>query len=511
MNTSSNSKRIAQNTILLYFRMFITMAVSLYTSRIVLNVLGISDYGIYNIVGGIITIASFLNSAMVAASQRFISFELGRGDIKRLNNVFCTSVNIHLLIALIIVIIGETIGLWFVNSQLNIPEDRMVAANWVYQFSILTFIFTIISVPYNSCIVAHEHMKVYAYISIFEVIMKLVIVYALLISTFDHLILYSILLSLVSIIIRCIYSIYCNKHFKECKYHKKIDKNLTLKMFSFAGWSVLGNMGFTFKDQISNIILNIFFGTTINAARGIGLQISNLINTFSTNFTMALNPQITKQYAAGNLYESRKLVFTGARLTFFLLSIISIPVIINIDYILKIWLGTVPKYTSEFMILSIITCLLYSLSSSITTAIQATGNVKVFQITISIIMLSELPVDYLLMKLGYKPYYIMFPTIATYSIAIFFRYLILKRLVPNYKFKPYFFDVVLRCLLVFSICIIISVFIRYRFNDTFISLIVTSVISFLITGVIIFYGGLKRNEQYIILEKVKIALAKYQH
>lgn len=508
MNTPSNSKRIAKNTLLLYFRMFITMAVSLYTSRIVLNVLGVSDYGIYNIVGGIITIASFLNSAMVAASQRFISFELGKGDIKKLNNVFCTSVNIHLIIALIIVIIGETIGLWFVNSQLNIPENRMIAANWVYQFSILTFIFTIISVPYNSCIVAHEHMKVYAYISIFEVIMKLVIVYALLISPFDHLILYSILLSFVSIVIRCIYSIYCNKHFQECKYRMIFDKSLTLKMFSFAGWSVFGNMGFTFKDQISNIILNIFFGTTINAARGIGIQVSNLINTFSTNFTMALNPQITKQYAVGNIYESRKLVFTGARLTFFLLSIISIPIIINIDHILKIWLGIVPEYTSAFMILSIMTCLLYSLSSSITTAIQATGNVKVFQIGISIIMLSELPVDYLLMKLGCKPYCIMFPTVVTYFIAIFFRYSVLKRVVPYYKFKPYLFDVVFRCLLVFTISIIISIFIRYRFNDTFIDLILTSLISFLITGIIIFYGGLKKNEQYTILNKIKLMLIR---
>lgn len=503
MDNISNNKRIAKNTLLLYFRMFITMAVGLFTSRVVLNVLGVSDYGIYNVVGGVITMASFLNSAMVASTQRFISFELGKGNTIRLNRVFCTSINIHATIALISVILGETVGLWFVNTQLNLPEERMFAVNWVYQCSILTFVFTVISVPYNACIVAHEKMKVYAYISIFEVLMKLVIVYALLISPIDKLVLYAILLAFVAIIVRFLYSVYCHKKFDACKYRFIFDRDLSKQMFSFAGWSVLGNMGLSFKDQISNIILNLFFGPTVNAARGLGIHVSSLINTFSTNFGMALNPQITKQYAVGNLHESQKLVYVGARLTFFLLSVISIPVIINIDYLLKLWLGIVPEYTSAFMVLSILACLLYSLSGTITTAIQATGNIKWFQIGVSVIMLSELPVAYILLKLGYKPYFVMFPTILTYTIAVFFRFFLLRWMIPSYKLHTYLFDVVLRCILLFSISWSISQFIANNFTDNLFNLLITSFSSFIVTVLLVFIFGLKNNERRMLIQKVK--------
>ena len=503
MDNISNNKRIAKNTLLLYFRMFITMAVGLFTSRVVLNVLGVSDYGIYNVVGGVITMASFLNSAMVASTQRFISFELGKGNTIRLNRVFCTSINIHATIALISVILGETVGLWFVNTRLNLPEERMFAVNWVYQCSILTFVFTVISVPYNACIVAHEKMKVYAYISIFEVLMKLVIVYALLISPIDKLVLYAILLAFVAIIVRFLYSVYCHKKFDACKYRFIFDRDLSKQMFSFAGWSVLGNMGLSFKDQISNIILNLFFGPTVNAARGLGIHVSSLINTFSTNFGMALNPQITKQYAVGNLHESQKLVYVGARLTFFLLSVISIPVIINIDYLLKLWLGIVPEYTSAFMVLSILACLLYSLSGTITTAIQATGNIKWFQIGVSVIMLSELPVAYILLKLGYKPYFVMFPTILTYTIAVFFRFFLLRRMIPSYKFHTYLFDVVLRCILLFSISWSISQLIADNFTNNLFNLLITSFSSFIVTVLLVFIFGLKKNERRMLIQKVK--------
>lgn len=503
MAVISNNKRIAKNTLLLYFRMFITMCVGLYTSRIVLNVLGVSDYGVYNVVGGVITIASFLNSAMVAATQRFISYELGKGDLKRLNAVFCTSINIHMAIAIIAVLIGETVGLWFVNNQLNLPESRMIAVNYVYQCSILTFVFTVISVPYNSCIVAHEKMNIYAYISIFEVVMKLVIVYALLVSPIDKLIMYAILLSLVSVVVRCVYSFYCKRYFTECRYHFIIDKDLSNKMFSFAGWSILGNLGFSFKDQISNIILNLFFGPTVNAARGIGLHVTSLINTFSTNFTMAMNPQITKQYAAGNLNESKRLVYIGARLTFCLLSVISIPVILNIDYLLKIWLGVVPEYTSEFMILSIITCLLYSLSNSVTTAIQATGNIKWFQIGVSIILLSELPIAYFLLRDGGKPYFVMFPTIFTYIIAVFFRFLLLHKMIPIYSIRVYLLDVVLRCIILFVFSLFISNLIINKFTDSVINLPIKLFCPFCITCFIVFILGLKNGERKILINKVK--------
>lgn len=395
-DTSANNKRIAKNTMLLYVRMLLTIIVGLYTSRVVLNTLGVNDYGIYNVVGGIVAMLAFLNSAMTAASQRFISFELGTQNLQKLKNVFCTSITIHITIACIIFIIAETLGLWFLNTHMNIPVDRMTAANWVYQCSILTFIITVISVPYNACIVAHEHMKAFAYISIIEVTLKLIIVYLLLILPTDKLIVYAILVLCISLIIRLIYSIYCKKNFKECTYQFKFNKRLFKEMFAFAGWSIIGNLGFSLKDQGSNIILNLFYGTAINAARGVALQVNGIINTFSNNFIMALNPQITKQYAAGHIKESIQLVYAGCRYSFFLLSIISIPIIINLDYLLSLWLGTVPTYTVEFLYFSLIAALINSMAIPLVTAMQATGKIKTFQITICIIMLCELPLAYIM-------------------------------------------------------------------------------------------------------------------
>ena len=355
INNNENNKRIAKNTLLLYVRMLFTIIVGLYTSRIVLNTLGVNDYGLYNVVGGIVSMLGFLNSAMTAASQRFISFELGKQNKQKLEEVFSTSVTIHIIIACIIFITAETIGLWFLNTHMNIATSRMTAANWVYQCSIFTFMISVISVPYNACIVAHEHMKTFAYISIIEVSLKLAIVYLLLILSFDKLIIYAVLLLCVSLIIRMIYGIYCKKKFEECTYRFHFNKKLFLEMFSFAGWSIIGNLGFSLKDQGSNVVLNLFCGTAINAARGVALQVNGIISNFSNNFLMALNPQITKQYATGDIPKSIQLVYAGCRYSFYLLSIISIPVMVNLDYILSLWLGIVPPYTKEFLFLTLIT------------------------------------------------------------------------------------------------------------------------------------------------------------
>lgn len=479
------------------------MSIGLYTSRVVLNTLGVSDYGIYNVVGGIITMLSFLNAGMVQSSQRFISYEMGRNDIDRLKIVFNTSVTIHVIIAMIAFILAETIGLWFVNTHLNIEADRMTAANWVYQCSIFTFMLNVISVPYNSCIVAHERMSAFAYISILEVTLKLGIVFLLLVSPFDRLIIYAILVLLVSVLIRFCYTLYCKQKFEECTYHFIFDKFLFKKMFSFAGWSVIGNLGFSFKDQASNIILNIFYGTTLNAARGIGMQVSAIVNTFSSNFSMALNPQITKQYAAGNIDESKKLVYAGSRYTFYLLTLISIPVIINVNYILELWLGTVPEYTSYFLILSLLTSLLYALSGCVTIAIQATGKIRTFQIGISLLMLAELPMAYLLLKGGYPPYTVMFPTLLTYTVAIFFRFYLIKRMIPIYSYKFYVSRVLIPCIIIFTLCWIICYFISLQFETNFISLIVTSLISMIITSCVIYIIGMNKMERIFIVRNIK--------
>lgn len=506
-NTNENNKRIAKNTILLYVRMLFTIIVGLYTSRVVLNTLGVNDYGIYNVVGGIVAMLAFLNSAMTAASQRFISFELGTQNFQRLKKVFCTSVTIHITIACIIFIIAETIGLWFLNTHMNIATDRMTAANWVFQCSIMTFMITVISVPYNACIVAHEHMKAFAYISIIEVGLKLAIIYLLLILPADKLISYAILILIVSLLIRLIYGIYCKKNFEECNYQFQFDRKLFKEMFAFASWSIIGNLGFSLKDQGSNIVLNLFCGTAINAARGVALQVNGIISNFSNNFIMALNPQITKQYAAGNIQESIQLVYAGCRYSFFLLSIISIPIMVNLDFLLYLWLDTVPAYTIEFLFFALIAALINSMASPLVTAMQATGKIKTFQITICIIMLCELPLAYITLLLGYKPYIAMIPTIIVVTIGLIARFILLKQLVKAYSIKYFILHIFIRNVLIAIGCILLSFFINKNFTDkNFLSFILTSFIAFLITCIGIYMFGVSSKEKIIINKKIKYLL-----
>ena len=510
MQEVSNNKRIAKNTLLLYFRMFVFISVNLYTSRVVLNTLGISDYGLYNVVGGIISMAGFLNAAMVSASQRFLSFELGKSDYEKLSRVFCTLVNIYILICIISLIVAETVGLWFVNTKLNIPEGRTVAANWVYQASLLAYVINMMSMPYNSAIVAREKMSVFAYISILDVVLKLLVVFLLPLILIDSLILYSILIVFVTILIRCIYTIYCKRNFQECTYRFVLDKQLFKDMFSFTGWSIIGGLGFSFKDQLSNILINIFYGTTVNAARGIGMQVTSQVKGFAQNFTMALNPQITKQYAAGNIEASRELVYAGSRYSFYLLTLISIPVIVNIDYILHVWLGVVPKYTSQFVIYSIIMSLIFSMSECVTKAIQATGNVKWLQIGVSIIMLSELPFAWILLKLGFPPYSVMWPSIGTYMFALIFRFWILRNYVDGYNFSDYFKKVVFRCIIVFCVAFTLSFSTCIRIQNEFFQLMLSIVSCLLITTITVCVFGISKNERKMFIKYVSTLINKFK-
>lgn len=508
-NTTENNKRIVKNTLLLYIRMLFTIIVGLYTSRIVLDILGVSDYGIYNVVGGIITMLAFLNVAMTGASQRFISFELGRQNKERLKLVFSTSILIHFSLAGIVFIIAETIGLWFINTHLNIEPDRMVAANYTYQCSILSFILTIISVPYNSCIVAHEHMKAYAYVSILEVSLKLLIAYLLPILPADKLICYAIMSLSVAVIIRIVYGIYCKRHFEECAFHFTYDRQLFKNMFSFAGWNTLGNLGFSIKDQGANIILNIFFGTTINAARGIAIQVNSIINNFAQNFLMALNPQITKQYACNNIQQSVNFVYTGCKFSFYLLMIISIPFILNKEYLLGLWLKDVPQYTSLFLELTLIIASVEVLSYPLTTALQATGKIKSVQIFVCLIMLCELPAAYLILECGGKPHMTMYPTLLASIIKLFVRFYLLKTYIPLYNMRFFCNAIILKCFLVGISCFFISSFIKAQFDTNFISLIINVTLSTATNLLIIILLGLSSSEKEFFGEKIRLLI--YHH
>lgn len=508
MGNIANNKRIAKNTLMLYIRMLLTIIVGLYTSRVVLHTLGVNDYGIYNVVGGIVAMLAFLNSAMTTASQRFISFELGRNNLSRLKNVFCTSVTIHFTIAIIIFLIAETVGLWFLNTHMNIVENRLTAANWVYQCSIFSFMLMIVSVPYNACIVAHEHMKAFAYISIMETILKLLIVYFLLVIHYDKLIIYALLVAGVSLFVRMVYGIYCKRNFEECKYHFSFYPSLFKEMFAFAGWSIVGNLGFSFKDQASNVVLNLFCGTAVNAARGVALQVNGIISNFSSNFVMALNPQITKQYAQGNIVDSQKLVYAGCRFSFFLLSLIVVPVIINIDYLLQLWLGNVPQYTAQFLVGALVAALINSMATPLVTAMQATGDIKLFQIIICIIMICEPPLAYVVLHLGYPPYYAMIPTIGVTLIGLVARIFLLKRLVSSYNVRYFIFYIILRSIVVFSVSLGISLWIHHFFSISFLNFLFTSFIALFITIVNIYWGGISHEERLFLKQKIYSIIRK---
>ncbi len=484
--------------------MFVFLIIGLYTSRVVLEVLGVSDYGVYNVVGGIVAMFAFLNSAMTAASQRFISYELGTGNSPKLKKVFSTSVEIHVVIAIIVFILAETIGLWFLNNKLNILPERMVAANWVYQSAILSFMLTVVSVPYNASIVAHEHMNAFAYIGILETFLNLLAVLSLRVIPHDKLIAYAFLILMKALVIRLIYGFYCKVKFEECTFKRVYDKQLFKEMFSFAGWSLLGNMGLAIKDQGSNIVLNLFYGTILNAARGVSMHVNGIVSSFSNNFIMAINPQITKQYAAGDINESVKLVYRGCRFSFFLMSIIVIPVLINIDYLLYLWLGeNVPPYTSLFMFYTLWASLIASMAGPIVCALQATGKIMLFQVVIFFVMAAEMPLAYLILKLGYKPYYMMFATLFVTLIGLIARIVILKHQVPEYSIRYFLLKIVGWNLLLVVICYMFASMIRENFEDNFLNFILTSFIAVLFTAIVIYLLGITRNERVFMNGKFK--------
>lgn len=499
-DNSSNNKRIAKNTLLLYVRMLFIMAVQLYTSRVVLNTLGIIDYGIYNVVGGIVTMFAFLNGAMVTSTQRYITFELGKDNMQRLKEVFTTCVQIHLIISLVIVILGETIGLWFLYEKMVIPEDRFVAAMWVYQLSILTMCIQVMSVPYNSDIVAHERMGVYAAISVIEVVLKLAIVYILVVGNYDKLILYAVLLALIQLLVRFVYTWYCNKHFPESHLIKILDKALIKEMSKFMGWNIWGNLAATLFGTGLNLLLNMFFGPAVNAARAIAVQVETAIANFSTNFLMAVNPQITKLYAQDNLLEMHKLLFRASKFTFFLLLVLSLPVILEADMILKVWLKMVPDYTVIFLRLLLFIVIIDSVARPLMTAAAATGDVKLYQSLIGGILLSIVPIAYVVLKMGGAPASVYVIHMVIGIIAFLTRLWVVRPMIKM-SVRQYFCSVILRCMLVLVVSLPLCLLVKYLLPEAILSTITVCTVCLLVTSVASYMLGLDKSERQFVKNK----------
>ena len=500
--SSGNNKRIAKNTLLLYFRMIFMMAVSLYTSRVVLNTLGVEDFGIYNVIGGVVAMFSVISGGLSAAISRYITFELGQGNTAKLKSVFSSSVTIQIGLALLIFVLAEIGGVWFLNEKMNLPESRIGAANWVLQCSILTFMVNLISVPYNAAIIAHERMQAFAYISIIEVVLKLLIVYILVIFSFDKLKLYGILLLAVACVIRIAYGIYCKRNFKECTYHFTFNKALLKEMMGFAGWNFIGAFAGVLRDQGVNIVINLFCGPVINAARAIAFQVNVAVNGFATNFMTAINPQITKSYAAGDYEHMWKLVFNGTRYSFFLLAVFMLPLCFNIDFILSLWLKEIPAYTNIFVILLLANVLAESYSTYLITVLLATGKIAFYQASVGTILLLNVPLSYLVFQWGCPPVSFLVVSIVLTIMALIMRLWLLKKML-RFSVLSFLKQVVLKTVSVsLLICLVncaIYLLLPDMYGKRIIFLFSTSLLSILLT----YLTGLNNQEKTLILQQLK--------
>jgi O-antigen/teichoic acid export membrane protein len=480
--------------------MFLSMGVGLYTSRVVLNTLGIEDFGVYNIVGGIVVLFGFFNSAMSSATQRFLSFDIGKNDTIQLNKTFNATLNIHFLIAIIVLVLAETIGLWFVNYKLNLPVERMNAVNWVYQFSVLTFLFGIVQVPYNALIIARERMNVYAYISIFEVVFKLLIVYLLVVLDYDKLKLYAVLLFAIAFCIQLIEKQYCKKHFEESKYSFHYDKEYTKILLSFSGWSLFGNIAAIARSQGNNILLNLFFGTVLNASYGIAMQLQGVVAAFVSNFQMAVNPQIIKQYAAGNKEQSLKLIYQSSKLSFFIMFLITCPIIFNVDYVLELWLKNPPSYTSIFVVLSLINILIDTISGPLMVGAQAHGNIKWYQIVIGTLIFLCFPISYFLLKLYNDPILVFYTIIGVNFISLVLRMVFLKYLI-RFDIIDFFKNVLFKIIIVISAFLIIFYLVINNIkSDSDFTLFILKSMAIMVVNLVLFYFiGIDKAERNFIL------------
>lgn len=495
---SDKKKRLIKNTLMLYIRTFVSMIISLYSVRIVLDALGVEDYGIQNVVSGFVSMFSFVTNSLSIAISRFMSIEIERDNRLQLTKIFSSSMQIMFAASLLMTIIIETFGIWLLNSEMNISEDRMVAANWVLQFSILSLTFSLISVPFDALIISHEKMSAFAYISIFGNILKLIIAFLIYYSPIDALIYYALLLLLQSIIIRLCYGIYCSRHFKDVRFYWTFDKLLIKRIISMTGWYSWGSASLLLSNHGVNIILNIFFGPVINAARGIAMQINTAVNQFSEGFQTALRPQIFKTYASGDKQALWLMVNSGVKFSCFMILLISVPIIVECHYILKLWLGDIPEHTINFVILIIIFSLSGNLTYTHNTTLIAIGNIKTVQFTTGIIQLSNVPLSYAFLYLGMSPESTFIISIILSQVCCFVKIGILHAY-TGYSITKYLSHIYLRVIITGVIIAVPIFYLKNIMAEGLLRMAITTIIS-LIWGItaILFVGCNKIERKFII-------------
>ena len=499
---SENTKRVAKNTLMLYGRMLFSMVVSLYTSRVVLNTLGVVDDGIYGVVGGFVAMFSLISSSLSSAVSRFLTFELGRCDKDRLSKAFSTSLLIHIVLAVVVFIIAETVGVWFVNNKMTIPADRLYAANWVFQASILSFMFGLFSVPYNASIVSHERMSAFAYIGILDTTLKLLVVLFIAHCKwhFDKLIVYSLLLVAVSVSLQFIYLMYCRKHFEECRLRVSFDKEFWKEISAFAGWNFIGCAAGILKDQGSNVLLNIFVGPLINASRGIASSVTGAVAGFAGNFMAALNPQITKSYACGDLIYAHYLVERGSRFSFYILMSLTIPILLETEFVLTIWLKQYPLHSISFVRLVLSLTLIDILSQTLITLQNATGKIRTYQLVVGGILLLNFPLSYVCLKAGFAPESTYVVAIIVAIVCLISRLFFLRKS-ANLSMSGFLKRVVLNVAMVLACSITVPLVIHELMPYGWERFLVVGTASVIMSAISVLFVGCNRSERSFIIRK----------
>lgn len=496
-----NNKRILKNTVYLYMRQFVIMALSFFTTRIVLEKLGASDYGVNNVVGGFVSMFTVLNSILQTGTRRFLSLNLGKGDALVLKDTFSTAFVIHLIVGTFVVVLLETFGIWFLNSQLNIDSGRMVAANWVFQFSVLTVFLSITQTPYTAAVTSHENFSIYAFMSIFETVAKVAVLFLLIFIPGDKLIIYSALLLGVSAINISVYRVYCIRKFPECQFTLKVNHNLLKEMVRFSGWSVIANVFQVGNTQGVSILLNIFFSTLVNAARGLATTVTFTISQFVNGFIIAAEPQLVKYYGANDREHFEKLVFNITQYTLFLLAIFAVPVFMEIDYVLKLWLTEVPQYTSEFIKITIISSLLVNSYIMIDKAIIASGHIKQMALIGNTIPVIQLPLVYIFLKLGYSPVVTYIITLVPQFLGMFANLWIGKHYI-NFPSGRFFFQIMVKNSLFIIIACIIPYIVREMMPDGLLRFLVVCSLSVFCTIGIMYSFAMNAETKQMVRQKV---------
>lgn len=503
-NQIENNKRLAKNTIFLYFRMLLLMFVGLYASRVLLRTLGVEDYGLYNVVGSIVTMFSFLNATLSTSTQRFLNIELGKDDVESVKKVFSTSLFLHLILVALVLVLAETIGLWYVMEKLVVPPGRETAAMFVYQFSVISICIQIIQLPFMSTIIAHEKMNVYAYVSVYEGLAKLGILFAIQVLPYDNLIMYAMLLLCVQTSVALIYNIFCQRHFVEARFRFYYEKGLFQSMLGFSGWNIVGNLASVCNSQGLNMVMNAFFGTAINAARGIAFQVHGLVQQLIGNFQLAVKPQVIKYYAAGQMEEMTNLVFNAAKYSAFLVIIATVPLILEIRPVLKLWLGDYPEYTVIFAQLILFRSIISSMTGNIVMVVHASGYLKNVGLFSGTILLLVLPISYVLLKMGFPPY---IPFVINIGAALgdaFFELYWMRHYI-GFPMGRFYSKVYVPVFLLFAIIFILSYGVQSLMTDCneYIRMIVVTAFSIVVSCILIFRFGLSQSIRESVLKKIK--------